>query len=59
MDKLSKEVSAGLADPKLRARVADLGGTVFTLSPTEFRKFIAEEIEKWAKVVKFAGIKAE
>jgi tripartite-type tricarboxylate transporter receptor subunit TctC len=59
VDKLSKEVSAGLADPKLRARVADLGGTVFTLSPTEFRKFIAEEIEKWGKVVKFAGIKAE
>jgi tripartite-type tricarboxylate transporter receptor subunit TctC len=59
VDRLSKEVSACLTDPKLRARVADLGGTVLTLSPTEFRKFIGEEIEKWGKVVKFAGIKAE
>jgi tripartite-type tricarboxylate transporter receptor subunit TctC len=57
--KLNKEINAGLADPKLRARLADLGGTVLTGSPADFGKFIADETEKWAKVIKFAGIKAE
>jgi tripartite-type tricarboxylate transporter receptor subunit TctC len=56
---LNKEINDGLADPKLRARLADLGGTVIPSSPAEFGKFVADETEKWAKVVKFAGIKPE
>ena len=59
VDKLNKEINAGLADSKLKARLADLGGTVMPGSPADLEKFIAEETEKWAKVVKFAGIKAE
>ena len=59
VDKLNKEIGATLADPKLRARLADLGGTVFATSPAEFRQFIAAETEKWARVIKFAGIKPE
>jgi tripartite-type tricarboxylate transporter receptor subunit TctC len=58
IDRLNQEVNAGLADPKLKARLADVGGTVFELSPADFAKFIADETEKWAKVIKFAGIKA-
>ena len=54
VDKLNKEINAGLADPKTKARFADLGGTVFALSPVDFGKLIADETEKWAKVVKFA-----
>jgi tripartite-type tricarboxylate transporter receptor subunit TctC len=57
--KLNREINAGLADPKLRARLADLGGTVLGGSPADFGKFIADESEKWGKVVKFVGIKAE
>jgi tripartite-type tricarboxylate transporter receptor subunit TctC len=57
--KLNKEINAGLADPKLRARLADLGGTVLAGSPADFSKLIAEEIDKWAKVIKSAGIKPE
>jgi tripartite-type tricarboxylate transporter receptor subunit TctC len=57
--KLNEEINAGLADPKLRARLADLGGTVLPGSPAEFGKLIADETEKWGKVVKFTGIKAE
>jgi tripartite-type tricarboxylate transporter receptor subunit TctC len=57
--KLNKEINAGLADPKLRARLADLGGTVLPGSPAEFGKLIADETEKWGKVAKFTGIKAE
>ena len=49
----------GLADPKLKARLADLGGTPFPGSPAEFGKLLADETAKWAKVVKFAGIKAK
>ena len=56
---LNKEVNAGRADPKLKARLANLGGSVLAGSPTEFGKLIAEDIEKWAKVIKFAGIKPE
>jgi tripartite-type tricarboxylate transporter receptor subunit TctC len=59
IDRLNKEINAGLADPKLRARFADLGGIVFLGTPPDFRKVISEETEKWAKVVKFAGIKAD
>jgi tripartite-type tricarboxylate transporter receptor subunit TctC len=59
IDKLNKEINAGLADPKMRARLADLGGTALAGSPADFAKLIADETEKWAKVVKFAGIKAE
>jgi tripartite-type tricarboxylate transporter receptor subunit TctC len=59
IDKLNKEINAGLADPKMKAELADLGGTVLAGSPADFGKLIAEEIEKWAKVIKFAGIKAD
>jgi tripartite-type tricarboxylate transporter receptor subunit TctC len=59
IDKLNKEVNAALADPKMKARLAELGGTVFPTSPAEFGKFIADETEKWAKVIRAAGIKAE
>ena len=59
IDKLNKEISAGLADPNLKARLADLGGTVLAGSPADFGKLIADETEKWAKVIKFAGIKAD
>ena len=57
--KLNKEINAGLADPKLRARLAELGGTVLAGSPADFGKLIADETEKWGKVVKFVGIKAD
>src|SRR5262245_59868958 len=59
VEKLNKEINAGLADPKIKARLADLGGAVVALSPADFGKLIADETEKWAKVIKFAGIKAE
>jgi len=59
IDKLNKEINAGLADPKIKARLADLGGDVLALSPAEFGRLIAEETEKWAKVVRAANIKAE
>ena len=59
VDKLNKEINAGLADPKMKARLADLGGTVLAGSPADFGKLIAEETEKWAKVIRAANIKAE
>jgi tripartite-type tricarboxylate transporter receptor subunit TctC len=59
VEKLNKEINAGLADPKIKARLADLGGAVLALSPAGFEKLIADETEKWAKVVKFAGIKPD
>jgi tripartite-type tricarboxylate transporter receptor subunit TctC len=59
IDRLNKEVNAGLADPKIKARVADMGGTMLPGSPADFRKLIADETEKWAKVVKFADIKPD
>jgi len=59
VEKLNKEIDAALADPKLRARLAGLGGTVLALPAADFGQFIADETEKWAKVVKFAGIKPE
>jgi tripartite-type tricarboxylate transporter receptor subunit TctC len=51
------EVNAGLADPKMKARLADLGCTVLAGSPADFGKLIAHETEKWGEVVKFAGVK--
>ncbi len=59
VDTLNKQVNAALADPKIKARLVDLGGLMLSGSPADFGKLIAEETEKWAKVVKFAGIKAE
>ena len=59
VEKLNKEINAGLADPKMKARLADLGGEVLALLPADFGKLIAEETAKWAKVVKFSGVKAE
>ena len=57
IDKLNNEINASLADPKLKARIGDFGGTVFALSPAGFGKFIADETEKWAKVIRAANIK--
>jgi tripartite-type tricarboxylate transporter receptor subunit TctC len=59
VDKLNREINAGLADPKIRARLTDLGGTPLPGSPADFGTLIAEETEKWAKVIKIAGIKPE
>ena len=59
IDKLNKEINAGLADPKLKAQLADLGGIILRGSPGDFRTLIAEETEKWAKVIHAANFKAE
>ncbi len=59
IDKLNSEINAVIADPTMKARLADLGGTVLAGSAAEFGKLIADETEKWAKVVKSAGIKPE
>jgi tripartite-type tricarboxylate transporter receptor subunit TctC len=59
IDTLNKEINAALADPNMKARLADLGGTVLAGSPADFGKLIAEETEKWGKVVRFTGIKAD
>jgi len=59
IDKLNSEINAGLSDPKIKARLADLGYTALGGSPAEYGKLIIEEVEKWGKVVKFANIKAE
>jgi tripartite-type tricarboxylate transporter receptor subunit TctC len=55
----TRRSTPALADPKMKARLADLGGTVLPLSPTDFRKLIADETEKWGKVIRTAKIKAE
>jgi tripartite-type tricarboxylate transporter receptor subunit TctC len=59
IDTLNRQVNAALADPKIKARLAELGNAALALSPTDFGKLIAEETEKWGRVVRFAGIKAE
>jgi tripartite-type tricarboxylate transporter receptor subunit TctC len=58
IDMLNKEINAALGDPMMKAKLADLGGTPLLGSAADFGKLIAEETEKWAKVIKFAGIKA-
>jgi len=57
IDKLNREINAVIADPRMKARLAALGGTTLSSSPAEFGKLIADETEKWAKVIKSAGIK--
>ena len=59
IDLLNKELNSGVADAKIRARITDLGGTPLGGSPAEFGTVLAEAVEKWAKVIKFAGIKVE
>ena len=56
-DRLNKEINAVLSDPNMKARLVGLGGEPMSMAPAEFEKFIADETEKWAKVIKFAGIK--
>jgi tripartite-type tricarboxylate transporter receptor subunit TctC len=57
VEKLNKEINAGLADPKIKAQLADLGGDVLALSPADFGRLLADETEKWSKVIRAAGIK--
>jgi tripartite-type tricarboxylate transporter receptor subunit TctC len=59
VEKLNKEINAALADPKMKARLADVGGTVLAGSPADFGKLIADETEKWGKVIRAANIKAQ
>jgi tripartite-type tricarboxylate transporter receptor subunit TctC len=59
VEKLNKEINAGLADSQMKARLAGLGAAALPGSPAEFGKLIVEETEKWARVIKFAGIKAD
>jgi tripartite-type tricarboxylate transporter receptor subunit TctC len=59
IDKLNKEINAGVADPKIKARLLDLGGTELSGSPADFGKLIADETEKWGKVIRAANIKPE
>jgi tripartite-type tricarboxylate transporter receptor subunit TctC len=59
IDKLNKEINAGVADPEMKARLADLGGAAMTGSPSDFGKLIVEETEKWGKVVKLSGAKLD
>ena len=60
VDRLNREINAAMADPKINGRLtSDLGGTVLSLTPSEFGKFIADETDKWGKVIKAAGLKAE
>lgn len=59
IERLNREINAGLADPKIKSFLASVGGTVVATSPAAFGAFIASEIDKWAKVIKFAGIKPE
>ena len=59
VEKLNREINAALADPKMKARLADLGGTPLPGSSADFGKLIAAETEKWGKVIRAANIKAE
>jgi tripartite-type tricarboxylate transporter receptor subunit TctC len=57
VDRLNKEINAALADPRTKARFADLGATPLAISPSDFGRLIASETEKWGKVVKFSGVR--
>ena len=59
INKLNREINGALTDPKIKARLADLGGTVLPGSPADFAKLIADETEKWGKVIRAANIKPE
>jgi tripartite-type tricarboxylate transporter receptor subunit TctC len=59
VDKLNKEINAALADPKMKARLAEFGGIVLAGSPSDFGRLIADETEKWAKVIKYSGMKSD
>jgi len=59
IDRLNREVNTGLADPKIKARLADVGSAPLVLSPADFGRLIADETEKWGKVIRAANIKAE
>ena len=59
IDRLNREINTGLAHPKMKARLADVGSAPLVLSPADFGRLIADETEKWAKVIKSAGIKPE
>jgi tripartite-type tricarboxylate transporter receptor subunit TctC len=59
IEKLNREINAAVADLKLKARLADLGAEPMSMTPAEFAKFIADETDKWGKVVKLAGLKAD
>jgi tripartite-type tricarboxylate transporter receptor subunit TctC len=59
INRLNKEINASLADPKLQARLADLGTTALALSPADFGKLISDETNKWGKVIRAANIKAQ
>jgi tripartite-type tricarboxylate transporter receptor subunit TctC len=59
IEKLNNAINAGLADPKIKARLAEMGGILLAGSPADFGKFIAEETDKWGKVIRALNIKAE
>jgi tripartite-type tricarboxylate transporter receptor subunit TctC len=59
VEKLNREINAAVVEPKIKAQIANLGGTVLPGSPADFAKLIVDETDKWGKVIKFAGIKAE
>jgi tripartite-type tricarboxylate transporter receptor subunit TctC len=59
VDKLNRDINAGLTDPNIKARLTDLGGTPLVVSPAEFAKLIAKETDKWGQVIRAANIKAE
>ena len=59
VDKLNREINVALAEPEIKARLADLGAAVLAGSPADFGKFIATEAEKWSKVIRAANIKVE
>ena len=59
VDRLNREINAILADPTSRAQLAGLGSTVFVGTSAEFGKYVRDDVDKWAKVVKFAGIKSQ
>jgi tripartite-type tricarboxylate transporter receptor subunit TctC len=59
VNELNREINAGLADPKLKARLEELGGVPMSMTPADFGRFITDETEKWGKVVNFADLKVE